>query len=239
MTKNPNGLSFFEHADEFRRRLIVCVIAFLVAACLFYSFIDPVLKFIIEPVGRLIFTSPGEAFTARITLALAGGFLLAFPVILYQVWRFVGAGLYERERRWILLFGPFSLICFFCGVIFGYTVMVPISLTFLLSFSSEWMVPMITVNQYISFVGSFVLAFGIIFELPLILMFLTKIGIATPAFLIQKRRHAIVLILIVSAFLTPPDVLTQCLMAIPLIVLYEAGIIVSQLTYRSKDQHAD
>ena len=118
------------------------------------------------------------------------------------------------------------------GAVFAYFVTIPISIRFLLSFSTDLIVPMITVKSYISFVGTMLLAFGVIFELPLVLMFLTKIGIATPAFLMQKRKHAIIIILVVSAFITPPDFITQLIMAVPLVILYEVGIVASKLTYR-------
>ena len=134
----------------------------------------------------------------------------------------------------MLIFGPLSLVCFLAGVAFGYGVMIPMSMQFLLSFASDTMVPMLSVNKYISYTGSMVFAFGIVFELPLVLLFLTKIGIATPAFLMQERKYALVIILIVSAILTPPDVLSQFLMAGPLVVLYEIGIVVSKFTYRTK-----
>ena len=232
MRKKADDLSFFEHLDELRVRLIKSLGAVIIAACFFYAFIDRTLAWVIKPVGKLVFTSPADAFMARLTLTIFGGFLLALPVVLYQIWRFVAAGLQEKEARTILIFGPASLGLFFLGGLFAYFVAVPMSMNFLLSFSSELMVPMITVKSYISFVGSFILSFGVVFELPLILMFLTKIGIATPAFLVQKRRHAIVIILIVSAILTPPDCVSQLIMAVPLMVLYEVGVLVSKLTYR-------
>jgi len=132
----------------------------------------------------------------------------------------------------VRIFGPCSLFLFFLGGIFAYFVIIPISIHFLLSFSTPSIVPMITIKSYVSFVVTMLLAFGVVFELPLVLMFLTKIGVATPAFLVQKRKYAVVIILIVSAFITPPDCVTQILMALPLIVLYEAGIIISKITYR-------
>jgi len=172
---------------------------------------------------------------ARLSLMILGGIILALPIILYQIWQFVSVGLKENEKKYGAIFGPLLLFSFIIGGSFAYFIMVPIAMNFLLSFSTDTIVPMITVYKYISFVGSFILAFGFIFELPLILMFLTKIGIATPAFLVQKRKHAIVLTLIISALLTPPDIFTQLLMSLPLIVLYEIGIIVSKLSYREKE----
>ena len=234
MAKNTKGLSFFDHLNELRIRVIKSFLSFLICSLIFYNFINFFLFLLVKPVGHLIFTSPSEAFTARMNLTFLGGFFLSLPLILYQIWMFVALGLTPEEKKYIKIFGPLSLILFLLGSLFAYFVMIPFSLRFLLSFSSALFVPMITVDEYISFVGSFIFSFGIVFELPLILFFLAKIGIASPEFLRQKRKHAVVLILIVSAVLTPPDVLSQILMALPLIVLYEAGIVVTQLTYKTR-----
>lgn len=234
MNKSLRGISFHDHVEELQARLIKSIVAIFVASCLFYIVIDEVFAVLVKPVGQLVFTAPGEAFVARIMLTLLGGFFLALPVVLYQIWQFVATGLKEYETRYIKIFAPCSFFLFVMGSLFAYFITVPISIRFLLGFSSDFIVPMITVKNYISFVGTMVLAFGVVFELPLVLVFLTKIGIATPAFLAQKRKHAIVLILIVSAFITPPDFITQLIMAAPLIILYEAGIIASKLTYRAE-----
>ncbi|MCK5581692.1 MAG: twin-arginine translocase subunit TatC [Candidatus Omnitrophica bacterium] len=231
MNPNPEDLSFFAHYEELRSRLIKSIISVLVAACFFYVVIDEVFAFVIRPVGKLVFTAPGEALVARIMLTLFGGIFLAFPFILYQAWRFVAAGLKEHEAKYVRIFAPCSFFLFVIGGLFAYFIAIPISIRFLLSFSNNLVVPMITVKNYISFVGTMLLAFGIVFELPLVLMFLTKIGIATPAFLAQRRRYAIIIILAVSALITPPDFITQLIVAVPLIILYEAGIVASRLTY--------
>ena len=233
MSPKPPEFSFFGHFDELRTRLIKCLLAFFVATCVAYIFVEPVLAFIVKPVGYLIFTAPSDAFIARMSLTFLGGFLLSAPIIIYQIWQFVASGLKEKEQRYIVFFAPLSLIFFVMGALFAYVIMIPFALRFLLSFSTDFMLPMITVKNYISFVGTWVVAFGVVFELPLVLMFLAKIGVATPEFLRQYRRHAIVLILIISAILTPPDVVSQILMAVPLMVLYEIGIIM--VAYTSKN----
>ena len=231
--QDRNTLPFLDHLEELRIRLIKCLVAVVIAACFFYNCIDSILAFLIKPVGQLVFTSPGGAFNARMTLTLLGAIILASPIILYQIWMFIACGLTEKEKKYIYFYGPSSFLFFFCGGVFAYFVAVPFSIRFLLGFASPGIVPMITVDNYISFVGTQMIAFGIVFELPLILMFLTKIGIATPAFLIEKRRHAIVAILIVSAVVTPStDIITLLMMAGPLIVLYELGVLASRLTYR-------
>jgi len=231
-SKNVTSSTFFEHLDELRVCLTRSLIALIIAAVCFYPFIDQVLHYIIRPVGKLVFTSPADAFVTRMMLTLMGGFFIALPYIFYHIWSFVASGLKDTERRYIIVYGPLSFLLFILGSVFAYFIMIPISLKFLLSFSSEILTPMITIKNYISFLGTMVLAFGIVFELPIIMLFLTKIGIATPEFLMQKRKHAIVLILIVSAIITPPDFITQILIAGPLIILYEIGVIVSKWTYK-------
>ena len=233
MSPKPPEFSFFGHFDELRARLIKCLLAFFVATCVAYIFVDPVLAFIVKPVGYLIFTAPSDAFIARMSLTFLGGFLLSAPIIIYQIWQFVASGLKDNERKYIVFFAPLSLIFFVMGALFAYVIMIPFALRFLLSFSTDFMLPMITVKNYISFVGTWVVAFGVVFELPLVLMFLAKIGVATPEFLRQYRRHAIVLILIISAILTPPDVVSQILMAVPLMILYEIGIVMVGCTSKN------
>jgi len=196
---------------------------------------DMLLNIVMRPIGRVVFTSPEEAFVAQLNLALLTGFILSLPFTLCQIWQFISLGLTLEEKKYIRLFGPCSLICFLAGVLFAYFVMIPVSLKFLLNFSSDFFVPMITVDRYISFVGTWIFASGVVFELPLALGFLAKIGIATPEFLRQKRPYAIVGILIVSAIITPPDVVSQLLMSVPLILLYEIGIFVTRLTYQAPE----
>ena len=234
MTSQSDLAPFWDHVDELRSRVLVCLAAVVIAAVVFYQFVDPVFHFVIRPVGSLVFTSPADAFVARLLLAILGGLVMAMPVVLYQVWVFVSLGLKEQERRFVRLYGPLSFMFFVLGVLFAYYVALPISLKFLLGFSSEWLVPMITVKSYIGFFTSLVLACGIIFELPIVLIFLTAIGVATPEFLMQKRRHAIIIILIISAVITPPDIITLLIMTLPLVVLYEAGVVASKVTYRNK-----
>ena len=226
--------SFFRHLDELRSRAIKSLIAFAAASFVCFSFVDRILPWIIKPAGHLIFTSPAEGFSAYATLAMVTGFLISPPFILYQVWAFVGAALKPQERHFIKVFGPLSLLFFLLGVAFAFWVAIPMAYKFLMGFSSPILIPMVTVGNYLDFTANMVIAFGVTFELPLILAFLAKIGIATPEFLRQKRRHAIIIILIVAAILTPPDVASQVLLAIPLMVLYEVGIIFVKIAYKRK-----
>ena len=231
MNTGNKHLPFLEHLEELRSRIIKSLLAVTVCAVVAYEFSSDVLRHLIHPVGNLIFTSPPDAFLAIVNVTLFSALLLAFPFLGYQIWAFIATALTPAERRYVFIFAPISLILFLIGALFGYVFIVPISLKFLLSFSRPWLTPMIAVNQYISFVGTFVLSFGIVFELPLMVVFLTKIGIASPEFLRQKRKYAVVFIFIVSAILTPPDCMSQLLMAIPLVILYELGIFLCKMIY--------
>lgn len=240
MTKKDSSLTFLEHLDELRLRLIRCVIFFSVAAFLVYGQVDRILPWILEPIGHVVFTAPSEAFMAYVLIAIWGGLFLSAPYVLYEIWKFIAGGLLTQERKYIAFFLPLSVIFFLAGCLFAYYVVLPIGLEFFLSFSNGYIVPMITVSKYLSFLGTMVLSFGVVFELPLAVVFLTRVGIATPRFLAEKRRYAIIAIFIVSTVLTPPDVASQLLMAVPLLALYEISILFSFLTCRmnAKREHA-
>ncbi|MFT7538297.1 MAG: sec-independent protein translocase protein TatC [Lysobacterales bacterium] len=228
------AMTLFQHMDELRSRLTQAVLAIIVCSIGAYVFIDPILEFIIKPVGTLVFTAPSDAFFARVILAILSGCIFSLPVVLFHVWRFVGLGLKAKESKSIMFYGPVSLGLFFIGGLFAYYVIVPIAIEFLLGFATESITPMITIKNYVSFVGTLILAFGVVFELPLILLFLAHIGIATAEFLEQKRRYAVIIILIVSALITPPDFITQLMMAGPLVILYEIGILAIKISGKRK-----
>ncbi len=213
------------HLDELRRRLIIVGLGFIVATLICYSFVGKILPWLIAPAGHLVYTSPLDGFNAYMTIASVLGFIVSLPLTLYHIWAFVGKALRPQEKQAIILVAPLSFIFFLCGVSFAFYVAVPLTYRFLMSFSSEYMEPMITVSSYMGFLANMLIVFGVTFELPLVLAFLAKIGIATPEFLRQKRRHAIMIIFILATIITPPDVVSQVLLAIPLIVLYELGII--------------
>lgn len=234
MNLNSFFQSFFKHIEELRSRLIKSVGAFVLAFCLCYNFIGKLLPKIIAPAGHLIFTAPGEAFWAYMILGSVMALVVSSPIIVYQIWAFVGGALRPSEKKFVLIFAPVSLLFFLAGGAFAYFVTVPMAYRFFMSFSSEYLVPMVTVKNYLGFLGHMIVAFGVAFELPLILAFLAKIGIASPEYLRQKRRHAIIIILIVASFLAPPDVMSMFILAVPLIFLYEVGIIFVKFVYKHK-----
>ena len=229
MTSAYTLQAFLKHLDELRSRVLKSLGVFLISVFVCFNFAGAVLQWIIGPAGQLVYTSPGGAFAAIMTVTVVMALIASAPVIAYQVWAFVAVALRPHERRFVYIFGPLSLLFFFLGVLFAFFVAVPMSYKFLMSFSTPALTPMITVDNYMGFLGNMVIAFGVAFELPLILAFFASIGIATPEFLRQKRRHAIIVILIVAAIMTPPDVVSQLLLAVPLMVLYEVGIIFTKI----------
>ena len=236
MEKNPRNLTFLDHLEEFRWRFIWSLVAWAVGCAIIYPWTRQILDALVTPVGHLVFVSPAEGFLSFITVLAVCGLILASPVIFYELWAFAGEALFPQERKFVAVFGPMSLFLFVFGAAFCYAFVVPWSMGFFLSFATERLTPMITVGKYIQYVAFMCLSFGLVFEMPLLFVFLTQVGIATPEFLIQKRRHAIVAIFVVSAILTPPDYVSQILMAIPLMGLYEISIHLSKWISRRKQE---
>ena len=230
-------MSFIEHLEELRIRLIKSALAVVCAAVCVYFFNDRILAVLAQPVGKLVFISPTEAFMSYLKLSIWGGLFLASPVVIYQVWGFLSSGLKTNEKKWVYLFMPASFLLFVTGMSFAFFVIIRYGIHFLLSFGTASMTPMITISKYISFLGATCLGFGIVFQLPLVLFFLTKVGLVTPSFLAQKRRHALVIIFIAAGALTPgPDIFSQLSMALPLFFLYELGILLSRMARSAADK---
>lgn len=218
-------MTLIEHLEELRHRLLIAVLAFAVGTVLSFLFVERVLTVLIRPVGRVIFTAPTEAFFIRLKVAALTGAFLSLPVILIQIWRFISVGLTLRERRYTLSLLPVSLILFVAGGAFAFFAILPVGVRFLLSYQTETLVPMISIGAYTSFATAFVLAFGLVFQLPVVILLLARIGVVTPAALAAGRRYALLAIVAASAVLTPGgDVFSQLLMAIPTYILYEVSI---------------
>ena len=234
-------MTIIEHLEELRRRLLIAIAALLVATAISWFFADQLLTFFIRPVtaasGRgVIFIGVTEAFFVRLKLALLAGVFLSLPAVLYQICAFVGVGLTPPERRYALWLLPPALVLFVGGAIFALVAIIPIGVRFLLSYQVPGVLePMISVGAYVSFLTAFMLAFGAVFELPIVLIFLAKLGLVTSAQLAAGRRYAIVAIVALAAVLTPGgDVFSQLLMAVPTYLLYEASIWIARLVAPSR-----
>ncbi|TET92239.1 MAG: twin-arginine translocase subunit TatC [Desulfobacteraceae bacterium] len=233
---------FLSHLEELRKRLVVCaigvgagfVIAYIFAERLFQLLVAP-LKAVMPEGDQMIFTNLPEMFFAYIKVAFIASIMAASPLIFYQLWMFIAPGLYRKEKKMAIPFVISSTILFVGGALFGYFVVFPFGFKFFIGFSNEYVKALPSVKQYFSFSMKLLFAFGVVFELPVIIFFLSKMGIVTPQFLSQKRKYAILLTFALAAILTPPDVITQCMMAGPLIVLYEIGILVSRIAQKKKE----
>lgn len=223
---------FIEHLEELRRRIIISLAFILIFSVAAFGYAKDLIKLIVKPVGHLVFTSPAEVFVTYLKIALFAGIFLSAPVIIYHFWMFVSIALKDREKNYLLIFGPLSLMFFFTGAAFAFFIVIPLAIKFLMGFATDFITPMITISSYATFFGVLTLVFGAVFELPLAIMFLAKIGAVSPQYLSKKRRYAVLFIFIIAAVLTPPDVVSQVMMAFPLLVLYEIGILFAKAVYR-------
>jgi sec-independent protein translocase protein TatC len=223
-------LSFFEHLAELRTRILWSVGAIGLGFLGTFYFSDRIIKFLARPLAvKLAFLTPTEAFWANMKVAMICGLFVALPVVLYQVWAFVSPGLYQHERRYALPFVIIGTVFFAIGVSFAVWVVIPFALKFLLTYKTEDLTPVISINSYVDFVLKFTLAFGLVFELPLAIILASRMGLVTPQFLAKNRKYAILANFVIAAILTPtPDIFNQTLMAGPLIILYEIGIIAAR-----------
>jgi sec-independent protein translocase protein TatC len=178
-------------------------------------------------------------FIAYIKVALIAGIILAIPVIFYELWMFLAPALYRREKGYLIPFVLFSSILFLVGSLFGYFVVFPYGFKFFIGFATEDIQALPSVKQYFSFTIRLLLAFGVVFELPVVVFFMTKIGLITPDSMKRFRKFAILSSFILSAILTPPDVATQIMMALPIIILYEVSILISKGIYRKKKEGSE
>jgi sec-independent protein translocase protein TatC len=226
---SDDKLPFTDHLDELRHRLIVSLVGIGIGFAVCYGFSQQLLLLLQRPMPtRLVFIAPTEAFFVNLKVAFYAGLFLSVPLLLFQVWKFVAPGLYEHERRYSFPFLITSTVLFLVGALFAYVVILPIALHFLIAQGGELWKPNITLSNYLSFCMRLILAAGLIFEFPVLMYFLAKVGVVTPEFLVKNRKYAVLVAFIISAILTPPDVFSQILLAVPLFLLFEASIVVAK-----------
>jgi sec-independent protein translocase protein TatC len=226
------NIPFTAHLDELRKRLITAFIAVGIGFVLSYGFKEKLFGILVAPLMRvmetgdnLIYTNLPEAFFTFLKVAFLSGIILASPVIIYQFWMFVAPGLYDKEKRLMIPIIFLSTLFFVGGALFGYFIVFPWGFKFFLGFATESIRPLPSMKEYLSFSSKLLLAFGVVFELPLVLTFLAKLGIVSVDFLKKNRKYALLLFFAGAAILTPPDVITQIMMALPLMLLYEISIL--------------
>ena len=229
------------HLEELRKRLIYSLIAVGVSFIICFAFKEWLFKILTLPLiatlpenSSMIFTSLPDAFFTYLKISFFGGLFLACPFVLYQIWKFISPGLYVSEKKYAFPFVFFSTIFFVGGSLFAYFVVFPFGFKFFVSFATDFITPMLTLKEFLSFSCKLLLAFGIIFELPIFMFFMARIGLVNSKTLASKRKYAILITFIVAAVLTPPDIVTQIMMAIPVMLLYEISIWVVKLSEKKE-----
>ena len=244
-------LSLMGHLDELRKRLFYSVIAILVGFAFCYFFKEQLFEIITAPINaaiaklatdgsggsaKLVFLGLPEAFFTLLKAAFFGGLILSTPVWLYQFWKFISPGLYEREKKLILPVVFLTSIFFIGGALFGYFVVFPFAFDFFLSYTTPVLEAQLSMKLYFDFAIKLLLAFGFSFELPIVLTFLVYLGAVKVDFLTRNRKYAILAIFIFAAIITPPDVISQVFLAVPMCLLYELGIIGGRLAVKRKNE---
>lgn len=250
----PRTMSFLDHLGEFRKKITVSLIALGLTFMATFNYSEYFLQFIMFPLRyslefsvkkmymyfvyadklkstKLVFLAPAEGFWMNMKISLVAAFIIALPVFFQQIWSFISPGLHSKEKKYVVPFIFIATALFLAGAAFCFFIVLPFALDFLLNYKvGDYMMPMLSVGQYVDFCLKFVLAFGAVFELPVLIVFFTRMGFVTPRTLAKHRRYAVVIAFIVAAILTPtPDAFNQTLMALPMIVLYEVGIIASRI----------
>jgi sec-independent protein translocase protein TatC len=230
--REDEKLPFTSHLEELRKRLITSFIAIGVGFVVAFGFKERLFGILVQPLinvmkdgESLIYTGLPEAFFTYLKVSFLTGLMVASPILLYQFWMFVAPGLYHKERRLMVPIVILSSIFFVGGALFGYFVVFPWGFKFFMGFASDTIRPLPSMKEYFGFSAKLLLAFGLVFELPLVITFMAKLGIVSVDFLKKNRKYALLLFFAGAAILTPPDVITQVLMAMPLMVLYEISII--------------
>ncbi|HEX6535077.1 MAG TPA: twin-arginine translocase subunit TatC [Gemmatimonadaceae bacterium] len=244
-TDDSTEMPFLDHLEELRWRIIWSLLALVVAVGVAFALmmkID-VIGIVERPIApylhgrKLVYTHPGDPFSIVLNASIVLGVVLALPVILYQLWAFVSPALYKHEKRVVVPLFLFATFLFLSGVSLAYFVVLPLAVEWLMGFQTQALEPMITASEYFNFATSMALAFGLCFELPIVILALAALGIVTPQFLNRYRRHAIVVCVIIGAFLTPGDLIwTTVAMAVPLYFLFEMSVALTWVVYRRRQR---
>lgn len=238
---DDKNLPLTGHLEELRYRIIVVFVTIGGCFAALYPFAEQLLVILSTPIQdiQLHMLAPAEAFVVYLKLSIFAAIVVSIPMTFYQAWAFVAPGLYAQEKKYVVPFVVFATLFFAIGGYFSYKVILPFGLKFLIGYGGAMIVPVISVSNYVTFVTRVILAFGVIFELPLIVVFLTKMGLITHEMMKAYRKYAIIAAFVLGAVLTPPDVFTQMLMAGPLIILYEMStwICYFLIQYRKKHEH--
>ncbi len=234
-------MSFLDHIEELRWRIIYSLIGVVVFTIIAWIFIDPLIEIVLLKPARDAHASlqnlrPFGQLFLYFEVAIVIGIIASLPNIFYQLWKFIAPALKKKERKYVLWIVFFSTFCFLVGIAFAYFVMLPLTMKFAAQFGTKEITNQFAIDEYMSIIISVMLAAGVVFELPMISFFLSKLGILTPNFMRKYRKHAIVIIMILAAILTPgTDPVSQIMLAIPLVLLYEISIFISKISSKKSD----
>ena len=239
-------MPFLDHLEELRWRLLYSLLAIVLGTVAGWIVVEQVdvIGLLMRPIaphlpgGRLNYTSPTDPFFITLKFAFIVGLVFASPVVFYHLWAFLAPALYEREKRIVMPSLAAGVLLFFAGAAGGYLLVLPRALAVLLSFQNQALQPIITADRYFGFAAQIILAFGVVTELPLVIILLTSFGVVTPAGLRRNRRYALLIAATLAAFLTPPDALSMLMMMVPLLLLYEIGIWCSWVVSRRRARAA-
>jgi len=245
--KSEEPVNYLEHLEELRWRIIKIIIGIIIGGIIIAVFIEPIMSHIILlpaektiPRMTIINLKPYGQFTLYMEVIIIGGIIVSTPNILFQTWKFIEPALKPGERKYVTAVVVFSSFCFLAGIAFAYFIMLPTALIFFANFGSELIDNKIAANEYMRFIISVCLAAGIVFELPMVSFFLSKLGILKPGFMRKYRKHAIVIILILAGILTPgPDIASQLLLGVPLFLLYEFSILICKYSQKKKSPDSE
>jgi len=237
-TERDRELSLVQHLTELRDRLMVASIAVVITTAIAFFFTTDIIRLLILPAGadlKLTSFSPTENFTTYMRVALFSGFALAMPVVLYEIYAYIDPALLPNERRLALRLGPFILLLFVGGMAFCYFVLLPNAIKFLINFASEVFQNQLRASEYLSFVTTFILGMGLVFEMPVLIYALVRLGVVKRSWLAKQRRYVVLIVFVVGAIITPtPDPFNQTLVAIPMYLLFELGLFLSRFAGGSR-----
>ena len=231
MSERDKELSLVQHLKEFRDRLMVASIAVVATTAISFVFATDIIRILLVPAGvdHLIALSPTENFTTYMRVALFSGIALSMPVILYEIYAYIDPALHPNERRFALTAGPFVLLLFIVGMLFCYYGLLPSSLKFLVNFGSPVIENQLRASEYLSFVTTFILGMGVVFEVPVLIFALVRVHVLNRSWLAKQRRYVVVIVLIIGAIITPtPDPFNQLLVSVPMYLLFELGLFLAR-----------
>ncbi|MBR2503799.1 MAG: twin-arginine translocase subunit TatC [Oscillospiraceae bacterium] len=237
MSKN-NEMSLFGHLDELRKRLTIMVVVTLIASAALFTKVELVLDYFlaINPGMDLVFITPSELLVVYVQLSLIMALIICSPVNIYEIWAFVEKGLYRKEKIYIIITLIFGVIFFVAGIAFCYFMVLPTTLKFFIRIAVQEITSMISIKSYISFINTMLLCFGAVFEMPVLVFLLSKLEILKPEFLRKNRGLLVVVIFILAAIITPPDVISQIMLAIPMVLLLQISIFICTIVDKTNSK---